>query len=612
MEAIDRGQQPRLEPVRQEPPIAKWERRESRASAISPSVNVTILHFDRARLETSLEPDAIVPISLPSLKSMELKHPNRVNPSGSAKPRPGWLAIAAILLLALVLYLYQLETESVWIDEMLSIGDAKSFQWKGNVRPLYYFLLRFWMGFGQSDAWLRSLSVLFSLGSIFLIYRLGARMVGKGVGATAALVMTLSPLFINHAQEIRMYALSTFVTLAGTLALVNTMDTPRRSTLVGWAISRTAAILTTPINLLLLFPDSLLFGWKFRRARRWWVEFGLGLLFIAAVFIPPALMLTTGGKADDFMSKQVADYVKPGLAQILGMPLQFAAYYPLRYLLESNKIVLANNQLGDASLLSSVFSANALSLFFYGFVGLTVLGLMGLALWSIPRQERPVWTIAIAAWALIPAAGMLFASYWKNSIWFPRYLLFIAPYVILLIAIGWVWVWQRWRMAAVGLALVYLVAVGGGLRDYYTVLYRNDWQGVAQTLSSQPKAGDVLVYYSALGFRDLSLLRYYRGSIPIQFLEIPLKGQKLAPEPIVASVNAKLPISSRLWFACWLSCTQKDNIDLAFKTIVGDQFKIVERKTFSSMEDDPIEVFVVEPQSPLPVPKSSSTPPRSL
>lgn len=544
---------------------------------------------------------------------MELQHPHGVNPSGKAKPRQPSLAIVAILVLALILYLYQLGTESVWIDEMLSIGDAKTFHWKGNVRPLYYFLLRFWMRFGQTDAWLRSLSVLFSLGSIFLIYRLGARMVGQGVGSTAAIVMTLSPLFINHAQEIRMYSLSTFLTLAGTLALVNTMDAPRRTTLAAWAIARTGAILTTPINLLLLFPDSLLFGWKFRRQRRWWVAFGCGLVFIGAVFIPPALLLTTGGKADDFMSKQVADYTKPGLAQILGMPLQFAVYYPLRYLLESHKIVLANNQLGDASLLSSFFSANALSLFFYGIVGVMTLALMAVALWSIPQQERPENTIAIAAWALIPAAGMLCASYLKNSIWFPRYLLFIAPYFILLMAVGWVWVWQRWRIAAVALALAYCVAVGGGLRDYYTVLYRNDWQGVAQTLSRQQKAGDVLLYYSALGFRDLSLLRYYRGSIPVQFLEIPVKGQTLlAPEAIVASVKSKVPIQSRLWFVCWLSCKNKSDIDRIFETLVGDEFQIVDRQTFSSMENDPIEVFLVEPQSPVRLPKSSSTPPSSL
>jgi mannosyltransferase len=542
---------------------------------------------------------------------MELKLPNGADHLAGSKPNRRWLPISAILLLAVVLYLYQLGTESVWIDEMLSILGAKSFDWKTpNVRPLYYILLQFWMRFGESDAWLRSLSVLCGLGSIFLIYRLGERMVGKGVGSIAAIVMTLSPLFINHAQEIRMYTLSTVLTLAGTLALASAMDIPKRLTLAGWALLRTGAMLTTPINILLLFPDSLLFAWKFRRQRRWWVAFGCGLLFIGAVFLPPALLLTSGGKADDFMNKQVADYAKPGVAQVLGMPLQFAVYYPLRYLLESHKIVLANDQLGDASLLSSFFSANAVSLFFYGVVGVMLLGLMALALVSIPGQERPENTIALAAWALIPAGGMLCASYLKNSIWFPRYLLFVAPYFILLMAVGFVWVWQRWRIAALVVAISYWVAVGGGLRDYYTVLYRNDWQGAAQVLSQNQKPGDVLVYYSVPRFHNESLPRYYRGSMPIHFIERPGKDPQetqpnekksegktleLKPDAIQKSLGTDFPVKSRLWLVCWLSCQDQPEIDRIFDTLVGDEFQIVDRDTFTSTENKPIEVFLVEP-----------------
>lgn len=529
---------------------------------------------------------------------MELKLPNPIGGSGNARKRPRWLPIGAILAIALVLSVYQLGTESVWIDEMLSLLGAQSFEWTTpNVRPLYYILLRFWMGLGDSDAWLRSLSVLFHLGSIFLIYRLGARMVGGGVGSIAAIAMALSPLFLNHAQEIRMYSLSTCLTLAGTLALASALEAPRRSALAGWALARTGALLTTPINVLLLFPDSLLFAWKFRRQRRWWVAFGCGLLFIGAVFLPPALLLTFGGKADDFMQKQVADYAKPGLAQILGMPLQFAAYYPLRYLLESHQIVLANDQLGDASLISSVLSANALPLFFYGVVGVILLGLMGIALASLTRREQPENLMAIAAWGLIPAAGILCASYLKNSIWFPRYLLFVAPYFILLMAVGFVWVWQRWRGAALAIAIAYLIAVGGGLRDYYTVLYRNDWQGAARTISDGERSGDVLVYYSAPRFETVSLPRYYRGSLPIHFLERPGTGQELAPQNIADAVAGEVPVRSRLWLVCWLSCQDDSQIDRIFETLAGDEFQTLSRQAFTSMEDKPIEVFLVTPKN---------------
>ncbi|PWZ67890.1 glycosyltransferase family 39 protein, partial [Staphylococcus pseudintermedius] len=89
------------------------------------------------------------------------------------------------------------------MDELFSIRDAKELRLNVNIRPLYYILLRVWMQFGTSDAWLRGLSVLFGLGSVFLTYQLGRRLAGEKTGLLAALLLALSPLFINHAQEVR-------------------------------------------------------------------------------------------------------------------------------------------------------------------------------------------------------------------------------------------------------------------------------------------------------------------------------------------------------------------------------------------------------------------------
>ncbi|NEO45295.1 MAG: hypothetical protein F6K55_14635, partial [Moorea sp. SIO4A3] len=73
-----------------------------------------------------------------------------------------WIPIALILLLAAGLYLYQLGTESLWVDELYSVNDAKRLPGHlGLIRPLYYIILWLWMQFGTSDAWLRGLSVLF-------------------------------------------------------------------------------------------------------------------------------------------------------------------------------------------------------------------------------------------------------------------------------------------------------------------------------------------------------------------------------------------------------------------------------------------------------------------
>ncbi|MFM6402770.1 hypothetical protein, partial [Planktothrix sp.] len=55
---------------------------------------------------------------------------------------PTWLPITLILLLATILYLYQLGTEPLWQDEFYSIEDAETFNiLDPGVRPLYYMFL---------------------------------------------------------------------------------------------------------------------------------------------------------------------------------------------------------------------------------------------------------------------------------------------------------------------------------------------------------------------------------------------------------------------------------------------------------------------------------------
>lgn len=115
-----------------------------------------------------------------------------------------WLPIGLILLLAGGLYFWQLGKESLWIDELLSLERARNLNLYVP-RVFYYVTLKFWMIWGNSDAWLRGISVLFGLGSIVLTYQLGRRLRGETEALVAALLLALSPLFIHQAQEVRMY-----------------------------------------------------------------------------------------------------------------------------------------------------------------------------------------------------------------------------------------------------------------------------------------------------------------------------------------------------------------------------------------------------------------------
>ncbi|MGB7087538.1 MAG: glycosyltransferase family 39 protein, partial [Phormidesmis sp.] len=154
-------------------------------------------------------------------------HSSSRDASTPASASYSWLPISLILVFATALFTFRLEGEGLWLDELTSIQDADLGLWalfkENQLRPLYYFLLKGWMQFGSSDAWLRSLSVVCAVISVFLLYKLGRRLMGEAEGLIAALLMSVSPVFNNHTQEIRMYILSLCLATAGTLFLTEAL-----------------------------------------------------------------------------------------------------------------------------------------------------------------------------------------------------------------------------------------------------------------------------------------------------------------------------------------------------------------------------------------------------
>jgi mannosyltransferase len=134
--------------------------------------------------------------------------------------RPDFLFYAGILPLAAVLTLLFLGEKSIWLDEAFSVTIAQM-EWPDFFYTLshyeanggfYYFLLHLWVNLGQSEFALRSLSVIFALGVVVMIYRLGVYLNGTRTGLVAALLATLNAFFILFAQEARGYMLALLLT----------------------------------------------------------------------------------------------------------------------------------------------------------------------------------------------------------------------------------------------------------------------------------------------------------------------------------------------------------------------------------------------------------------
>lgn len=468
-----------------------------------------------------------------------------------------YLLLLGILLLATFLYLYEIGEESLWTDEFYSIEDAKLVpDHLNNIRPVYYILLRVWMLFGENDSWLRMLSVPFALGSIILIYLIGKRLLGTYAGLVSALLLTLSPVFINHAQQVRMYTLSTFLGLLGTFFILKLLEKPKTASLIGWIGFRILAILTTPLNILLLLPDTIILIYQYRHRGRL-IATLTGILLALLVLSFPWLE-TFYNTSLDFFGGWTSNIPKPGITNILSRLTNFTAYWPLR------------------SLQSDI------GIKFYKVYTLLVLLTIFSSVYIKRQKKRGVYYLAILL--ILPSSILFLVSWMFSYVWLPRYLLIVAPYLLLLIAAGFTAIkeWQP-KLAAV-IAIVYFLAVGGGLQAYYSKQFRADWRGAIEFISNQDQTGDIIALASGIPRSSSILNHYYDGTSPVYIVD-------------VRDTNANLPeFESRLWVIYKPYFFAKNSAVDQFRQDIFDGFYVEKSKKFmnESGRDHTIEVFLIK------------------
>jgi len=124
-----------------------------------------------------------------------------------------------IIFISLALRLISLN-QSLWLDEAISANVVKNYSYQNIVTqfsindfhpPLFYLTLKSWTSvFGLSEVGLRSMSVLFSLITIFLVY--------KYFGFWSSILLSLNPLYLYYSQEARMYSMVTLFIFCAFLA----------------------------------------------------------------------------------------------------------------------------------------------------------------------------------------------------------------------------------------------------------------------------------------------------------------------------------------------------------------------------------------------------------
>ncbi len=386
-----------------------------------------------------------------------------------AERRDTQIMLWGIVLLGAFLRLRGLGAKSFWLDEIASVVIARMpgnsfWHWlwteEGNM-ALYYVMLRPWLEIHLGEATIRSLSVLPGIASIPVMYLLGRRLFGRGVGLLAALLLAISTCAVVYSQEARGYSWLLLGTIVSTYFFARLIARPTYVMALAYALAAGATFYFHYFGLLVPLAHAVSLV-ALAKERRPWKQMCLAGALIA-VFAAPVMWMIhiQPGRHLDWVSK-------PSLLELYHLGVFLAA--------ESGKGV------GPVLL---VVELALVAMFFRAMV--------------VGRRQSPQsdsFPYALVASGLVtPIVFALLVSI-VRPVFFHRFLIICLPAWLLAVAVGTCALSQmRWRTAAIvavcGLSLVSTALSYSRMRE--------DWRGAVNLLIDNARPQDVVVYYRGVG-----------------------------------------------------------------------------------------------------------------
>ncbi len=416
-----------------------------------------------------------------------------------------WLPVG-IPALAFALRAVGLDFQSLWRDEIDAIRFASrdlprllTGLWTpGENGPLYYLLLRPWLDVaGRSAFALRFFSLFFGVLTVAVVYRLGRRLFPThgAVGLLAALLAALSPYLVWYGQEGKMYALVVFLVA---LAMERYLAALAQGGWSRWAAfvllttiafyTHLIAVLIVPVQMVAFF----LHDRSTRRRRRWpW------LASMAALTLP---------------------YL-PLLAWQFPLLRPAETGYPFVPLPDMASTLLWNYSLG-------VLARGGWALIPF------MMLLLAAGLLPLERRARLTSLGVLLCWLLLPVLSFFLLTL-VRPLFTARYLIFILPAYLLLLAAGLVAVAGRSRLLG-GLSLFALLALSGrGLWLQATTPLKADFRAATAYVARHGTPQDLLLFQIPYGRHSFDYYFQSWGDSPPGGAERRFRGEYRLFLPLV-------------------------------------------------------------------------------
>ncbi len=406
---------------------------------------------------------------------------------------------------------WQIDRKPIWLDEAVSWDMALrgpadlAAKTAADIHPpLYYLTLSAWIrAFGDSLTALRGLSALATLVSALLLYWLARRWLAPAAALCAGLAYVLSPHTVYFAQEARMYAMGACFVLAAVLAYRRWVESEFRRTpdLIAFVLAAAAAMYThyaTALPLAALSAHLIVVRRPGRRAVITWFAANGAAAMLYIPWMPTAFAQIVRGQSwrQPVMLADLPRHVVEAIFQ-----LEFGLYQFPHY-----------------------------GVWPYAFVAaLALAGLYGViravrAGWQ-PKREAD-WLLVMLVF--VPLLLALFAQLRSGYLSLPRYLAYLLPFMVLLLARGMAAVFRPATATAAIAALAVLQLPT--LRHYYAQPNRDyDPTPVVAFLharlnESPDRARERIIF--APGYMHL-VFRYYWRDMPSEGVSSPAELDRL-------------------------------------------------------------------------------------
>ena len=426
------------------------------------------------------------------------------------------LVLAALLAGAAYLRFHLLAHKSFWFDEGFSVGIAR-LDWSNFLHllwvreanmGLYYVLLKLWLVFGMSEFYVRTLSVVFGLAAIPVVYALGARLFGSRAGLIAAGLLSINAFHVRYSQEARGYTLLVFLSALCSLLWVRCIEHPTQR---NWRLYTLASVLIVYSHF-------------------------YGILVVVAHWL--SLMLLPRENRPGGAPLRYLRFFAYGMLPI-AIFVWRAGTTAMNWLPRPNGAILRH------FFQSLVGNGGPILL------GLYILAWIAAAYARLRSDRLQRWRYdSLFLWLAFPIAAVVAGSQFK-SIFLARYLIVCLPASVLLAAAGM----ARLRTAVQAGLLVAIGALSlAGVFAYYQRDFdvgRDNWRAATHFVLANAQPGDGIFFYTAPGRMTFEYYRLLSGKTGPEVI-YPSSGEKMTYRdflvtPLAEVLQTPLPQPKRLW-----------------------------------------------------------------